>query len=1055
VIGGAAASRAALVAGLLSGLAACGGGAPEPGATIRAGHARFTVITPECVRIEYSEKDRFVDAPSIFAAARRARPGPGGGAGAALVPPPAYTVKREGRRTRIDTGRMQIDFVDDGAPPGAGNLRATIAGGSAPITWTPGARNAGNLGGALRGLGAARGPVDLGDGILSRDGWYLKDDSKSALLTDDSWVAPRPDDAGDDWYLFGYGADYAAGLRALATVAGRVPLPRRAFLGSWYSRYWPLNASDYRAVVEEYRAQGFPLDIVVFDTDWHRAGWTGWSWNRELFKNPGDLIGWLHGRGLLVTLNLHPSDGVAPHEDAYPGFMRAYGADPAAGSTLRFDDTDRRYMQALFNQVQAPLERAGVDFFWIDWQQQPNTRVAGLTHLAWLNEIYSRRAARDGQRGQILSRFAGLGDQRNVGHFSGDANALWPVLEFEVPATAAAGNAGAFFWSHDIGGHRGGRDPEMLTRWVQFGALSAALRLHASRAEDLDRRPWAHGSPWVEAMRDAYRLRAGLFPYIYSSAFIAHRDMLPLVRPAYLETPADDAAYANGQEYLFGPALLAAPITAPGAGPERVATQAVWFPAGRWRDWYTGEAFAGGTEAIVAAPIDRVPLFAREGVPFPMQAMGERMAAGLLPAMTLRCWPGVGVGRFTLYEDDGLTDTYLAGAAVTTELSCARQGDRVTIRIEPALGHFPGFPERRSWTIEAGGLRVVRAAEIDGVPAAVTRDPSVPIDRVQVSERSTRQAIVVTFDAAPLDDDALRNAARARTAARMGGSVGAAAPSAGADPIAAGAAYALRGLALHRKTEAGRTLLLVQDRDGIAPGAATLTIEERAGRRSEPILTQALVLDGAIARLPLPPFPRLGDPPAGVPLLRVARLEFTEAGRPRTIETILDRRPSALRRWRVAGPYDYAAGQPLAGQKHPPEGAPLAPASGAAAAGGDGGGWRAVTPDAEGTVDLRALWDRDAAIAYAVVVLRSPRAQPVRLAIASDDGVEAWLNGRKIHSHDLERAIDLGPDLVNGSLAAGRNVLFLKVANVAQGWGFRVEVECAEPVIEEDAGGGP
>ncbi|HUD71704.1 MAG TPA: TIM-barrel domain-containing protein, partial [Dongiaceae bacterium] len=449
-------------------LTGCGRGAPPPGETIRAGHVRFTVITPECVRIEHSPQDRFIDAPSIFAAARAGNP------------PVATRVTRAGHSTRIDTGRIQITFVDDGAPPGAGNLRAVIAGGKAPIVWTPGERNAGNLGGALRGLGAARGPVDLGEGILSRDGWYLKDDSKSALLTADGWVMPRPEGAGDDWYLFGYGADYAAGLRALGAVSGGVPLPRRAFLGSWYSRYWPLTSADYKNIVEEYRTQGFPLDIVVFDTDWHRAGWTGWSWNRDLLPDAEGLIGWLHGRGLLVTLNLHPSEGVAPHEDAYAAFMRALGADPGAGGTLRFDDTDRRYMQALLAEVQAPLERAGIDFFWVDWQQQPNTRIPGLTHLAWLNEIYYRRAARDGRRGQILSRFAGLGDQRNVGHFSGDANALWPVLQFEVPATAAAGNAGAFFWSHDIGGHRGGRDPEMLTRWVQFGALSAALRLHAS-----------------------------------------------------------------------------------------------------------------------------------------------------------------------------------------------------------------------------------------------------------------------------------------------------------------------------------------------------------------------------------------------------------------------------------------------------------------------------------------------------------------------------------------------------------------------------------------------
>src|SRR6185436_4510052 len=196
-------------------------------------------------------------------------------------------------------------------------------------------------------------------------------------------------------------------------------------------------------------------------------------------------------------------------------------------------------------------------------------------------------------------------------------------------------------------------------------------------------------------------------------------DMLPLLRPPYLEAPGEEAAYANGQEYLLGPALLVAPIVSPGSGPDRVGTQAVWFPAGRWRDWQTGEPFAGGTEAIVAAPIDRVPLFVREGVPVPLQAVGERMAAGPGAALTLRCWPGSETGRFTLYEDDGLTDDYRRGAAA-----------------------------------------------VDGRPVAFARDPAAPIDRVEVPERSTREPAVVTIDAPALDDATLRRAARPASGAR-------------------------------------------------------------------------------------------------------------------------------------------------------------------------------------------------------------------------------------------------------------------------------------------------
>ncbi len=1015
--------------------AGCASPTSTPSSSIVWGGARFTVATPECIRIEYSAAHHFVDDPSLFAADREARA--------------PVTVERSGRGIVLDTGRIRLQYLDDGRPLTSTNLRAEIRGGAEPILWTPGMENRGNLGGTLKALGPVRGPVDLGQGLLSRDGWYLLDDSSTPLLTSAGWVAARQEKDGTDWYLFGYGRNYRAALRALTAVGGAVPLPRRAALGSWYSWYWPLDSADYRRIAEEYRDHGLPLDVMVLDMDWHAGGWTGWDWNRRLLPDAEALVAWLHKRGLTVALNVHPSGGVGPDDSAYAGFMSALGADPSTRRTLPFDASDRRYLDAFFRFTHDPLERAGVDFFWVDWQQQPMTRgVPGLTNLAWLNDRYYRRSARDGRRGQILSRWAGWGDHRNVIHFSGDAEGLWSVLRFEVPFTSTAGNVGCFFWSHDIGGHRGSRDPELVTRWVEFGAVSAALRLHAARSQDLDRRPWSFEKPYAEAMRDAFLLRARLFPYLYTTAWQAHADSLPLLRPMYLEFPEDDRAYANPQEYLLGDAFLVAPIVEPGVGPGRLATQTVWFPAGRWRDWSTGEVHEGGTEEVVAASLDEIPLYVREGVPVPTQAPGDRMDAGPPAELIVRCYPGA-PGHFTLHEDDGLTTAYREGAFASTDLSCARDGQRIEVTIDAPKGTFRGQPRERGYLVELPGTARGRAASIDGVPAAAEYDEATATNRIRVPARALSGRVTVALEAGEADPAALRDRAVRR---RVRAALGDVPPEQVRDETLLGAAWAARGLAVQRKNEGlylrgGPDLIVVHDGAGVLDRGAVLTLEEEAGSSRRVLLRHEVKGRGDI-RLAMPDVPAAESSPVGVPLILSVRLRLPGSPHGTVLRTELDRRPSALRAWSVVGPFPYEPDRPLASQVFGPEAPTLDLGATYSGAGGATLSWKEVSCRADGAVDLGAMFGRRDGIAYAATFLRSPRPQPLALRVWSDDGIEIWLNGARIHLNDVVRALVLGPDLVRAELRAGVNVLEVKVSNVALGWAFRVEAETGEGLAE-------
>ena len=155
-------------------------------------------------------------------------------------------------------------------------------------------------------------------------------------------------------------------------------------------------------------------------------------------------------------------------------------------------------------------------------------------------------------------------------------------------------------------------------------------------------------------------------------------------------TPAAEEAYRNPQEYFFGDNLLVAPITSPGQGPDKIAQQTVWFPPGEWYDWFTGRHFSGERTETVSADINRFPLYARGGVPIPLQPYTQRMTTAALNQLVVRCYPGADgqSASTTLYEDDGVTTRYLKGRVVTDRVDVSaleEQGGRDPIAVEGQL----------------------------------------------------------------------------------------------------------------------------------------------------------------------------------------------------------------------------------------------------------------------------------------------------------------------------------------------------------------------------------
>ena len=160
-------------------------------------------------------------------------------------------------------------------------------------------------------------------------------------------------------------------------------LPRYA-LGNWWSRYFEYTEDSYKELMGQFEREGIPFSVAVIDMDWHLVqidpkygdGWTGFTWNQELFPDPERFLRWLHEKGMHTTLNLHPAQGIQAHEKCYPEAAKALGVDAASEEPVKFDFTDSAFIKAYFKYGCYPHEEIGVDFWWIDWQQGSRTKLA-------------------------------------------------------------------------------------------------------------------------------------------------------------------------------------------------------------------------------------------------------------------------------------------------------------------------------------------------------------------------------------------------------------------------------------------------------------------------------------------------------------------------------------------------------------------------------------------------------------------------------------------------------------------------------------------------------
>lgn len=690
-------------------------------AIVEKDNARFTVLTPRLIRMEWNENNVFDDHASFVVVNRR-------------LPVPEFTVTEKDGWLFITTGELVLSYKLNSGLFNESNLEIRLVG-LDTVTWRPGQKQKYNLKGTFRTLDNYDGEVHghngkklaLEDGILSRDGWYFFNDSTNLRLDDSEWPwVYASDHKGADWYFLGYGLNYKSALYDFSQIAGEIPLiPRYAF-GYWWSRYWSYSNNEVIDLVSNFRRFNVPIDVLVIDMDWHKEGWTGWTWNKSLFPNPDGFLSWTNKNNLKTTLNLHPAEGIGAHEDAYSQFAANMNFDTTGKNSIPFVASDKQYMTNLFDVILRPMEKMGVDFWWLDWQQWPfDKKIANLSNTWWLNYIFYTHMERNREtRPMLYHRWGGLGNHRYQIGFSGDTYITWSSLEYQPYFTNTASNVLYSYWSHDIGGHqikyRGQTiDPELYTRWLQYGAVNPIMRTHSMKNDQMKKEIWNFTGKYSQAQYEALRLRYALIPYIYTMAREASDSAISLCRPMYYDYPKAPEAYSFNREYMFGDNILVAPIGSPSV--EGYSNVRVWLPEGNdWYEWHTGTLLKGGQIIERAFLIDEYPIYVKAGSIIPMYGEDVQNLDANPENIVLGIFPG-GDGKFNLYEDNGNDKTYKEENAATL-IETQIKDRELNVVINGTAGSYKDMPAKRKYILKLYGSEIPQEVYVNGNPVTFSND---------------------------------------------------------------------------------------------------------------------------------------------------------------------------------------------------------------------------------------------------------------------------------------------------------------------------------------------
>ena len=624
--------------------------------------------------------------------------------------------------------------------------------------WYPNHPEARNYKGSAFSIEDFLDKTTLSNGLYSTDGFALLDDSRTMIIDKDGYLNLN-DNKRQDFYLFIYRRDFGLCLKDYFTLTGNPPLIPRYALGIWWNRDLIYNENDIKKLLTSFNRHEIPLSVLLLSEFWHNKDKnnydlhkSGFTFNKELFKDPKELTNYLHTNNVMLGLNIDGTEGITNLDDAYPTMCEEL--EIKDGEVIPFKVLDKRFITSYFNNLIDPLYALGVDFFWIDTKDEAVTRVLNYYHFNDYKKFSSRR-------GLILSRNSGKSSHLYPVHYSGQTKVGWNTLKYLPFFNSTASNIGLSWWSHDVGGFKGGiEDSELYLRYIELSTFSGIFRFSAQRGDFYKREPWRWDMVTYTIVKDYCKLRHRLIPYLYTEGYKYYKNYLPVIQPLYYYYPEliDEPTYKN--EYYFGTELLVCPITKPKDIVMNRSVEKIFLPKGIWYDFKTGKKFIGNKRHVSFYRDEDYPVFAKTGAIIPLAILDNNNLNNTNnpKGLEINIFPGAS-NVYKLYEDDGLSSKYEKNDNIITSIDYTYASDSYTLNIHTEDGNIKLIPERRNYKIRFRNTRKPERVMVEANGEKLKEITSYTDDNdfvVEVNDVDVTRPLIVNCIGNNIEIDAVR-----------------------------------------------------------------------------------------------------------------------------------------------------------------------------------------------------------------------------------------------------------------------------------------------------------
>ena len=656
----------------------------NPKCVIKGEKFRFTVLTERLIRLEYNENGHFIDNPTELVLYRN-------------LEIPKFQVIDNSNFVSITTSYFKLTYIKGksfigGKASPANNLKVELL--NTNNYWYYGHPEVRNFGKPSNMLADG---MTQGKGLFSSDGMTSIDDSKSLIFNADGTVKEN-NELRIDTYLFMYNNDFEKALEDYYKITGYPALVPRYALGNWWSSNEDYDDLKLKTLVDDFKKNEIPLSILVLDKDWHKRKKrgneylkTGFTFNNDYFKNPKDMIDYIHDKKIRLGLNINPIEGIYEENTYYKDALKYLEAD--GEGKIPYNILDPKFVDVYFKLFIHPLDNLGIDFYWLDTIDD-KYKITLLKHYHFydMQRDFKRRPL-------LLSAGDTIAPHRYPVMYSGKTEVSWNTLRKIPFHNNNTFNNGSPFWAHDIGGYfKGTEDNELYIRSVQLGVFSPILKFGVDKGKYYKREPWRWDIKTYTIAKDYLNLRHNLIPYIYSEVYKHHKFGKEFIVPLYYKKPEyyDDILFRN--EYLFGEEFFVAPIITQKDVVMNRVVHKFYLPQGTWYDFVTGKKFPGDKVYTSFFRDEDYPVFAKSGAIIPLSTNSDLNDTTPPKDMEIQIFPGES-NSYLLFEDDGESDLYRKGYYLLTQIDYTYVPSNYSVVIRAIDGKSGIIPDKRNYKI--------------------------------------------------------------------------------------------------------------------------------------------------------------------------------------------------------------------------------------------------------------------------------------------------------------------------------------------------------------------